>query len=444
MDVKQLTRKALARLAALIGILIAFTLIINLAWFDEDLDPELARILPPQPVSMEGNAFPNVYGLLAAEDRDPHTVGIEVIEKFRQRLAAGERVNVTVDEMAVLLGDSDLAEVATSTYANMTCNSRFEVDCADRLIDEVSDAGNANSRLNLLINRYEAILALPRFEENQEYDVSTGIPSYGALMQISRSRLAHSFNEKPTAQFLDDIAGDIRFWKTMLRDGQTLIAKMVALAGLRNSMQFLSVLMHQRSLSPAELTGIGQLLTPLSDEERDIGETFLSEFRLTALTDESLAALIDSPSALTKLAMQNNATYNEFYLTTTLPLRFRAALSADEFYEQRGYERLTYEVRVFPPPLYNLGGKVTLKYFAEQIGMTDYISRVHDIDGRIALVLLQAEILSNPEQPVESVIAASRYRNPYTLEPMDYDRATGQIGFDCLANGMDVCAVALR
>ena len=444
MDVKQMAAKATLRLAALIGILIAFTLIINLSWFDEELHPDLARMLPPQPVSMDGNAYPNVYGFLAAEGLDPHAIGVEIIDLLRQRFARGERANVTVDEMVAINGDTDLTDVPNSTYTSITCNPRFELDCADRLIREVRNGASSDARLNLLFDRYEAILALPRFEENQEFDAYTPLPSYGGLMQIGRIWLATSFSQKSTSEFLDDVAEDIRFWKTMLRDGQALVAKMVALAGLRNDTQFLSALMHERNLSPEDLSTIGDILTPFTDEERDIGETFLTEARIALLTDKSLAILVEGPSALTRLALQQNATLNENYYTTTIPIRLRAALSASEFFKQRAYEDLSYDVRILPPPLYNLGGKIVLKWVTTQIGLTGYISRVHDIDGRIALVLLQAEILANPGRPIDSVISASQHRNPYTLEPMKYDRAAGQIGFECLGNSMDVCAVTLR
>lgn len=74
----------------------------------------------------------------------------------------------------------------------------------------------------------------------------------------------------------------------------------------------------------------------------------------------------------------------------------------------------------------------------------DYIARVHDLDGRITLVLLQAEIALNPDKRVEEVVAASHYRNPYTGAPMDYDAEAGTVSFRCLAVGEGVCAVRIR
>lgn len=144
------------------------------------------------------------------------------------------------------------------------------------------------------------------------------------------------------------------------------------------------------------------------------------------------------------MAFQEQATLNEYYFTTILPMRLRASLSAEEFYRQHGYERQAYNFRAFPPPLYNLGGKLFVKRMAAEFNIQDYITRVHDDGGRISLVLLQAEIEQNRDRGVGEVVRSSAHRNPYTREPMDYDPKARTIGFDCLTeNAVDVCSVAI-
>jgi hypothetical protein len=444
MEVSTRIRAVGIRIAAIAGAVVVLTLIINLSWFDEELHPELVRLMPPQPVSMEDNAYPLVYGLLAANDRDARTAGLEIIETLRSRFAAGEPVTLSAGEIDDILGNPDPTEVWNELYPSTTCNARFELDCADRLIAEFARAGVDNRRLNILLGRLETVLQMSRFEENQEFDAYTPVPPYGPLMAIAKIRLAGLFVDEPTELILDAIAEDVAFWKLMLRDGQSLIAKMVALAGLRNDTQFLSALMRQRDLGPAELESVADVLTPFSDEERDIGETFLAEARIALLSGKSIGVFLEGPIAIAQLAAQENATLNENYLTTTLPLRFRAGLTASEYYAQRAFELQDFDVRLFPPPLYNLGGKFVLKLLVNQSGLTGYISRVHDMDGRIALVLLQAEILANPDRRVERIVAESEHRNPYTLEPMSYDPARGMLSFECLGNPADVCAVSIE
>jgi hypothetical protein len=311
------------------------------------------------------------------------------------------------------------------------------------LIADFDNADELPARLRVLLDRYETILQMPRFEENQEFDAYTPLPPYGLVMQAARVRLADSYQNAPTSTFLADIGADIRFWRLMLRDGQSLVAKMVALAGLRNDTSFLSTLIRSRPLSNDELAQIASILAPLSEDERDIGETFLAEMRISLMSAKPFAVVMDGPAWINRLALQENATINENYIGLWVPLRLRAAMSAEEFYRGLGQADLSNPVRLFPPPLYNLGGKRTLNWAGSQVGFQGYISRVHEQDGRIALVLLQAEIAASPDRRVEDVVQSSRYRNPFTGEPMNYDRDEQTIGFDCLSNSDDRCMLRI-
>jgi hypothetical protein len=443
MDVMQKIRRIAIRAAWLVGILIVFTIVINLSWFDEDLHPDLARLVEAEPVSMQDNAYPAVYGFKAGNDRDARAAGLAIVERLRERYRNGERITLTDSEIDEVLGSLPADEAWRDRFSSISCVSRLELDCADRLIADFEAVEQLPPRLRVLLERYETILQTPRFEENQEFDAYTPIPAYDLLMQIARIRLAASYRNQSTGDFLADVGEDVQFWKSMLRDGQSLVAKMVALAGLRNDTGFLSTLMQNRPLSAEQLEQIPRILGPLSEEERDIGETFMAEMRISLRSSKYYAVVMNGPTWINRLVMQENATINEQYLRTFLPLRLRAAMSADEFYRARGHDQLSYEVRVVPPPLYNLGGKLTLKWTASNIGIQDYITRVHDLDGRIALTLLQAEIASNPNRRVEDVVRSSVYRNPFTQEPMSYDPAERTLGFDCLANSDDRCALKI-
>jgi hypothetical protein len=416
----------LMRAVILLAALVAATLFINLSWFDEPLHPDLAALLPAQPVSMDDNAYPLFYGLMAADDRDPRSAGLEIIARLRDRYQRGEPVGLSDDEMSQILGSPDTTrdDAWRDGIESIGCNSRFEIDCAERMIADVGDADRTYPRLSVLLRRYEQILASPRFEENQEFDVTTPIPSYA--LQIPRIRLALSFNRDPLPVFLAKVEQSFDFWKLMLRDGQSLIAKMIALAAIRNDLSFLSAAMKARDFNDAELEILSRFLSPLTSAELDIGETFLAEMRIALLSQKPIYIGPAELPLLTRLFMQDRATTNESYTTVFLPLRLRASLGSEEFFRQRGYEPLRYDVRAFPPPLYNLGGKLELSRMLANGSLQDYISRAHDLNGRILLVMLQAEIEARSEsrlsstQNIERIVRSSPTRNPYTGAPMDY------------------------
>lgn len=443
MDIRTRIRGLLVRAGLLIAAIAAVTVAINLSWFDEPLHPELQRLKTPQPVSMEDNAYPLVYGFPAADDRDPRAAGLAIVETLRERYREGRRMAVSDEELSRILGGSGFDDAWRASFSSLPCNSRFALDCAEQLIADLEHADPNQPRLRVLLDRYGTILHAARFEENQEFDAYTPVPAYGTLLPVGRIRLAMSYEHEPTQVFLARVAEDVAFWKMTLRDGQTLIAKMVALAALRNDLTFLSALMRDRDLSEEDLEFLRQYLSPFTSEERDIGETFLAELRIALLSEKSLV-IPEEGSWTTRLLLQQHATLNEYYFSTILPMQLRASLSPAEFYRQRGYEQLSYSVRAFPPPLFNLGGKLVLEHIMTENNLQDYITRVHDLEGRILLVLLQAELESRSERSVPEVVRTSTYKNPYTGEPMDYDEAAQTIRFDCLeASSSDVCAVVL-
>jgi hypothetical protein len=96
---------------------------------------------------------------------------------------------------------------------------------------------------------------------------------------------------------------------------------------------------------------------------------------------------------------------------------------------------------------YNLGGKLAVSRSAWDGHL--FPARVHDEDGRITLLLLQAQIEEHPDLDVATLVRSTALRNPYTGEPMEYDPRAGTIGFPCLHTAFhppepaDRCLVAL-
>lgn len=442
------TRSLLGAAQVLLGGLIApalFALLVNLSWFDEPLHPDLAPLATPEPVSLEDNAYPSALAFLAADGRDPRLAGRQIVAALRERYEQGRRIALGPEEWRDILGERSPDAAWQAQFESLGCNTRTHADCADRLIAEAARADSLHPRLSVLLDRYDAILRRARFEENRERDVHTRAPPYRELMNAGRLRLALSYGLDSTPSFLTKAGADFDFWMAVLRDSDTLPAKMVSLAGLQNNLDFVSTLIRNRDLDDGELEQIRRSLRPFTSAERDIGEAFVSEARI-ALLSETPPMVMGSSWAI-RLMLQENATLNEEYLTVFVPTRLRARLDPREFYRLERYEPLTYDLRVFPPPLFNLGGKLARRSAWPDV--PEYVSRVHDQNGRISLVLLQAEIEGRPASDAEDAIESSIYRNPYTGEPMEYDAQAQTIGFECLhsvfhaPNPPDLCSVQL-
>src|SRR5262245_26305015 len=122
MDTVTRIRGLLLRGGLVIAALVALTLTINLSWFDEPLQSELERLKTLQTVSMEDNAYPLIYGLSAADDRDPHATGLAIVETLVERYREGQ-MTLSDDELNLMLGGSGLDDAWRASLSSLSCNS---------------------------------------------------------------------------------------------------------------------------------------------------------------------------------------------------------------------------------------------------------------------------------------------------------------------------------
>jgi hypothetical protein len=311
--------------------------------------------------------------------------------------------------------------------------------------DWIASVDLNSPRLAVLFKRYEMLLQQPHFVETPEPDVETPFPPLGPIVALGRLRLAMSLRADTTPVFLEKASQELAFWRMTLREGGRLGTKMVALAAIRNAHDFVAAAMRERNLDSHDLGLLRQAIRPFAHEESDIGAGFVSEARAPLLSGVTPAA--QDSSWLTRLLLQKNATFNQFFRQTIEPMRWRSSLAAREYFEKKAYAPLHHGLRWTPGVFYNFGGKLALS--RSPWDPHQFPSRVHDEDGRIELLLLQAEIEEHPASDVGTLVRNSEHRNPYTGVAMEYDAQARTIGFACLHTAFhppepgDQCAVAL-
>jgi hypothetical protein len=451
--------KRRARVAAgfLLGLAILAlpVVVINRPWFDESLTPELAALRESKAAPLEDNAYPFALGFLAAEGRDPRAAGVEIIGILQARRDRGEPATIGRQEKRAILGvplsldalgsqsAPERAPTAGTKSLGKTCLPRYRLDCAQRLIADSASLDPKEPPLAVLFARYETLLQHAHYVETPPPDPMTPWPPLGPIQELGRLRLAISFRADPTPVFLEKASRELAFWRMTLRDAQLLGTKMSGLAAIHWTHDFLSTLMRERQLDAHELEQLRGFIRPFTREERDIGAAFLSESRTAMLGGKPYVAA--DASWLVRVLLQKNATFNQQFRDTIEPMRRRASLDARQYYDQKAYEPLPLEFAVAPAMFYNLGGKLAV--IPSDWNWHLFPARVHDEDGRITLLLLQAQLEEKLDPDVATLVRTSALRNPYTGEPMEYDSRTGTIGFACLHTAFhppeppDRCAV---
>ncbi|MEX1033234.1 MAG: hypothetical protein WDZ30_07720 [Cellvibrionaceae bacterium] len=429
----------------LLGLVVAATLIANISLFDETLHPDLERMGElANPVELVDNAMVGLRGLPAASDRDAFEVGREMVALFWAKHQRGEAVNLNQAEHQRLFGEATPDREWQAEYSAASCNARRELGCFGQLIAQLQETPLNGERLSLMLTRYEQIRRQNQFQEVQGLDFSSQMPSYGLYMQLSKLKLADTYLKSGTTDFLLELQKETDFWKLLLSEGDNLIAKMVAVAGLWTNLQYLAELLSMETLNPTQMQMVNAILQAPKRDELDIGEAFAGEMRYLVFPGMQFPGLEQKPLLirwLTSATLQENATVNAYYTSFTQPLMALSKKSAPEFHrETQSKSDIETDDGIFPPSLYNLGGKSWLKSVTYP-DVANYIGRTHDLSGMYSLLRLKLELMEAGDSSAQTVINQSKHRNPYTAAAMDYDAENSLLSFTCFS--ISICQVAL-
>jgi hypothetical protein len=434
--------RTLQVLVASVVVVVAAAWASTLPQFDERLHPDLQALKKARSPSLEQNAYLTGLGFLATDEKDADAAGKAIVALLTARYEAGEKIALTPEQRRSIVGTPG-PEAWQSGLKTLECVPRVDLDCADRLIADAATLDLAQPRLAVLTRRFEQLVHQQRFDEGEQRDFATPYAAYLGIRSISRILLATSFSRDSDATFIVRALDHQRFWKMVLREGTTLVDKMVAVAGIQDTLDFLSALMRERTLSTENARLIHDAVTPLTAEELDISEGFIAEVRMHLLSRGF--PLAESASPYQRLLLRRNATLNDYYSSIIQPMVRRAKLSPAEFHHSGGNQPLDLSVGHRPPLLFNRDGYQLVHNLAWD--PEQYVARTQDQNGRLMLVALQAELEHTAVAEREAVIRASAHRNPYTGEPMRYDDHAGTISFPCLHTAYhppalpDQCAV---
>jgi hypothetical protein len=434
MRVLRIVARSLAGIIAIAALFYLVALVVNRRDQPPSADViHLRRVLSDRPpVADVENAFVYVLGIQAARDRDPQVEGAR-----RMRwLAAANRgaAKLSGDPLENALQFSSLrAAELSATFDDCGPDAHERCPAAFHAAPE-RDAWTDADRL--LLDRYHVLIAHSAWREIVPTDPSLPLPAYQYPIGGQRLHLLTLRGADPAALH-DGLARDLAFWRTMLASSDTLISKMIAVAGLRHHFYFGNLLLRGRS--PADVTtaipeGWRQPLTPaeLSFESVMAGEYVFS-------------------SGTNSLRLDWRTEVPDWYEDVDAnPLRWRALrLAATPFYQPQDdnnhlaadcaaaarafsvpVARFPEAARTvasrknpdpFPSRLYNFVGDL---YRGEDaLDFSQYGLRVATIEGWRRAVLLAAELRARgiDSERVPAELTTATLRNPFDESAFGWD-----------------------
>ena len=415
-----------------------YLITVNLAIFDEDLKPEINSLLESAAMpANKDNAYIALLGLKSDESQNMFYAGEQIVANYQRQLENPGDFSDSIGEYGEYEIDKSLD--AFWLEALDGCNDRIDDSCLKPHSEKLKNIQTDSARLNALLNRYQQLLLAKDFSEIDNVSFNMPTPAYIYAIKLGKIQIINLYNAKNYSAMLRQIKADMAFWRMVLRQGKSLIAKMVAVSRIWGNIEYMSELLKEESLSSADLQLVKELASPLTRSELDIGKSFVWEFRHTIYFFENLPLS-------EKLISQTNASVNTSYELTTAPLICLSKLDASKFgsfyndWKQSKHQEIcniqSSRTDHFSNllNLYNIAGRVHLPESSE-LYASDYIARVRDLNGMFKLLKLKLDLRNAESLSIEQLSRLTSKNSEfddYTI----YINDENKLGFECLSKGV--------
>ena len=441
---KRIAKILLGLLGAVVVILLVFVGI-NLA--DEDLNPAVKPLLevPAMTLAPERNGYLYLVGFGADADKNPHAVGSEIERITRAHYLQADswmtepKIDDTVVGRPLLITHGALDKVCTSKQA-----------CLDRYLAEAAKINELAWTNALILERYQRLIAYPEYQDRSLFTFNDPIPAYGGVAVASRLTVARAVLMVTGGRHREGaeaIASDIRFWRRVLANSNTLIGKMVATKRIEDDLKHLNELIARypafarnqaialagvtQPLSSAEAEFCGVLNQELTMGVRYVHFIGQSRWKYRKEMREAIGYLGSSTlsrlSVVAPIGFLPNATLNLTNEMNVAAVSFcgakPSALGGAVAETKSRLETVLNNRARGLALLYNPLGKLIMG--AATPAFEDYRYRLIDLDGYLRATALHARIRAagTRDDAIPGLIAqaGAAYHDPYTDKPIVWD-----------------------
>jgi hypothetical protein len=440
--------------------LIVVALVLWLAWFanlDEELLPGVQEAYAEQRVLPdEKNIYYAVVGLTAPLDKDPATVGREMVAAINAQIER-QGLFTEFDEKRFLESGLNI------TSFQLGCTTQGEDKrCLAFEREHAAEIAADMQRLAPYAARYRALRTDARagsgFEERAPTSITALVPNMLTLSAMSRLVRADALlsvqNAGQREAALRELADEVLLWRTIYAGASTYVPKQTARAALLQNLERLSELLTETPvLASTHNASIAALTRPIAIDEISLAKIMRAEFQYRARihqwttrgasgTPSNLHAKTGVPNwslPYTRFFYRENATINQAFrdYQQTLALAKRSPVDLLD-------EKLLQEMRqsrerdpTSASTVFNPMGDMAHEIMRSS--MEDVILSAHDAVTFSRAVEVQRQIAANrvASENVNTFIASlgASLHNPYTEAPFVFDAATSTITFDEYRDG---------
>lgn len=398
---------------------VVFVLLINL----RDKPPSAAAVEFEQawnnrpPVDDENNGYLFLLGFDVAENQDPRAIGLARVEWSKSAIAS-----LTEDSLDFPQPSYNLYEHLPVKFAELVNLCRdITHRCMIAIAENRALINEWQNNHNWVNNRYRQLITHKGWLELSALDIRLPLPKYAEVMQAQRIMFMSAFTANPPTlnlEFGKLLDRDLQFWRRVLQNTDTLIAKMIAVSAIKNNFLWANHF----------LLGGGRLLSSashyqvFSKDEMSMYRCFIGEWQFAYTSyqrqfDKQLTKT--SEKLLMGLAHKKQDTINQMAERLKKILKnlevpaaqLEAALAAHEQALQQESAAQT-KLNFLAKP-YNVVGQILVNVATPAYG--NYVVRTQNLEAFRRGLLLSAEKMD--AQPIVDSVLASPYPNkPFVVD----------------------------
>ncbi len=408
---------------------VAIVALINTSPFDEELSPEVKKIINniPLPV-VEGNAYYAIMGINAQANKDIVEAGHELTLRYLENRKNGND-DITSKDYKEILGNT--ISNGHPWQSEVKHCDKNEFNCLNYLSENITSEYLNEPILQALLKRYTEISEMKVYSSFIDRTFATPLISYASMTRLSRVKLASAYKIENRAEFIKLLHKDLKFWKVLLNQGSLLLDKMVAVSVIKRDLNFLSEYIRDNASVESDKILINEMLTSLTSNELDFSKSFIAESISFLNTSDDLTKG-SGTSWYEGFLYQPKATQNIFYEKQIKQQIEMAQLSLQELIKVRKSGFVDFDKGFKLHFIYNFLGKTLVQYSAG--AYSDYIVRAHDLNNMIKMVNIQYQAKTNNQQSLQQLLSQPQNANLFNNKPFEYDQESKLLHFKCLDN----------
>lgn len=413
----------------LVGALYVVVMLIN--WRDQPPSPAAIAFQTfyanRPPVAEADNGYIYALGFDVPVEENPRTWG-------QDRVAWSHEIVKTAaadDELAYPGPAIDFADERSTETLNLAeiCSASTE-ECAAQLAANPAAFNTWFATEKWVVDRYTNVIAHPGWLESGKLDPRIPFPAYAPVLEAQRVyllRLWANADQMPMPALTQALNQDLEFWRVVLQHSDILITKMMAVAAIQHHFAWTNPILRRLPVETALQVIPPAAQRPFSSEELSVYRCFVGEWMFSQqsmqllLADKSLGLI--SRSLIQPQDTANHHAEQLRALAERVAVPFTRLPGVLRDIDPEENHLSFFELLRYP---YNFSGRVLLSISGP--GLYDrYIARIHDLEGVRRALLLAARMRGAVNG--EELLQESRYANPYTNEPLEWDQATRAVIF---------------